>query len=186
MRPLNDRERRTVRIAAVVLTIYLALFYGLKAVSYLEGKREEHRQLLAQAESLKLELLRERVKASRLQKLKRTFRIEPLALRRESVVGEASSAIQRAAQAQGIQVGPAREMSGRGSSKELSTIQIEGVGTTLGATQFLSSLGTLGFPLVVESIHLKTTGLKPGQVGFSLSVAVLDFAGFNLPEKSGA
>jgi hypothetical protein len=77
-------------------------------------------------------------------------------------------------------------MSGRASSKELSTIQIQGVGSTLAATQFLAGLTTLGYPLAVESVHLKTTGQKPGQVEFTLSVAVLDFAGFNLPEKSGA
>jgi len=113
MRPLNERERRTIRVAAVALGIYLVLFYGLRCWSWIEGKREEHGQLLAQAETVKVELLRERVKAARLQKLKGTFRIEPAALRRETVVGEASSAIQRAAQAQGIQLGPAREMSGR-------------------------------------------------------------------------
>jgi len=57
----------------------------------------------------------------------------------------------------------------------------------MAAAQFISGLGTIGYPLVVDSISFKSVQ-NPGQVGFSLNISVLNF-NFVAPkteEKSGA
>jgi hypothetical protein len=79
-----------------------------------------------------------------------------------------------------------KELPGRASARELALLQLEGSGPTLAVAQFLKSLSELGFPLVADSLQLKTPGLPPGQVAFSLGVVVLDFGGWKKEEKSGA
>lgn len=185
MRALTSGEKRTIRRAGILVGAYLLVFYGLKSWRFLEGKLKAHEERSSQADLLKLEFSREQVKAERLRKLRESSRIDLKRLEMEGVVGPASAAIQKAAQSQGIQLGPSREAPGRPAARELAMIQIEGQGTVLGVVQFLHSLGSLGFPLAIEGVHLKTAGMKPGQVHLSLSLALLDYKAWKSPEKSG-
>lgn len=173
LRTLSAREKRTLRIGAGALCLYLLGFYGLEGWRLLEAEREKYDRLAAEAGTLELEMLREKVKAQRLEKLQRTFRLDPATLREDTIVGEASAAIQKAAQALGLQLGPSKEGPGRVSGKDLAVLQIEGSGPTPAAARFVHSLGTLGYPLVVDSVQWKTTGMPPGQVRLSLGVVVL-------------
>ncbi|HVR73578.1 MAG TPA: hypothetical protein VMT52_04575 [Planctomycetota bacterium] len=172
-RPLNQREKRTLRIGASALCLYLLVFYGLEGWRLLEGRRAEYDRLSSEAGTLELEMLREKVKAQRLEKLRRAYRLDPANLREDTVVGAASAAIQKSAQSLGLQLGPSKEAPGRIAGKDLAVLQIEGSGPTPAAARFVHSIGTLGYPLVVDSILWKTTGMKPGQVRLSLGVVVL-------------
>ncbi len=185
MRALTDREKRTVRLAGVLIGAYLILFYGVRAVTYLEGKRSERLGRFLVAQALKEDILLEETKAARLAKLKAGLRIDLPGLREETVVGEASAAIQKAAQDQGLQLGPTKETRRRSTDREIGSIQIEGQGGAPAAAQFIAGLGSIGFPLVVDSVQLKAAP-SPGQVSFTLSVAVLNFAAWKSEEKKGA
>jgi hypothetical protein len=97
-------------------------------------------------------------------------------------VSDATAAIQKSAQALGFALGTCRETPGRSSGKELSVLQIEGKGPTAGALQFVHGLGFLGFPLGVDWLQIKTKGMPPGQIGLSLSVAVMDVTAWRSAE----
>lgn len=168
------------------MAIYLAGFYGLRGVQHLESKLAEYREVSLLAEELNVQVLREKSKSQRLEKLVSAWRIDLQGLGRKTLVGEALAALQSSAQAGGVQLGPLKELPGRSSARELSLLQLEGTGPTGGILQFLNGLSTLGYPLVVDSLQLKTAGKEPGQVSFSLSVAVLDSSGWKKEEKSGA
>ena len=176
MRPLTDREKRTLKFGGAALLLYLVLLYGVKGVKALEGKRSEYRSLLSSAVTLREEALLEREKARVLKELRESLRIDLDALKPETAVGEASAAIGKAAQACGIQLGPTKETRGRSSSRELGAIQIDGQAPAAAAVRFLHGIKSLGFPLVVDSLQLNPVAKAPGQVQFTVSVVVLDFA----------
>src|SRR5688572_26588169 len=128
MRTITDREKRTIRLAAVGVGVYLVLFGGIKAWKFLEKKRADYRTLVAEAQTLKLRIEPYKNRAEALKKLMDAFQMDPAALTRSSVVGEASAAIQKVAASSGIQVGPVRESPARASNKELASVQFEGTG----------------------------------------------------------
>src|SRR5436190_10666290 len=97
MANLTDREKRSVRLAAVGIAIYLALFFGARGWKSLEAKRSEYQQLSVDAQRLKRDLQPYENRILLAQKLKENFRMDPEKLSRASVVAEASAAIQKAA-----------------------------------------------------------------------------------------
>ena len=102
------------------------------------------------------------------------------------MVGQASSAIQKAAQAAGVQIGPTKETRGNPKALEFATIQIEGQAPTPAALQFLDGLKTLGVPLVVDSVQLRSAAKAPGQVQFTMNLVVLNYGAWKQGEKSRA
>ena len=186
MRALSPSEKRTLRVGAALIAIYLAGFYGLKGFAFLESKLAEYRDVSLLAGELNVQVLREKAKAQRFEKLSSKWRIDLPAIQRKTLVGEALASIQNAAQSNGVVLGPLKELPGRSSARELALLQLEGTGPTLAVAQFLRSLSSQGYPLAVDSLQLKTPGPEPGQVGFSLGVAVLDFGEWKKEEKSGA
>src|SRR6266516_1710777 len=108
MRTLTDREKRTVRWGAVVLSIYVVLFLALRIGKALESRRSSYQQLVIEAQRLRRELQPYENRALLTQKLRDAFHLDPRNLSRASVVAEASAAIQKAATSGGIQLGPIR------------------------------------------------------------------------------
>jgi hypothetical protein len=175
MRALNDREKRTLRWSAVALGVYLGLFFGVGGGMQLEARRAEYHQLVGQAKNLGNELRPYENKILLIDKLRESFQIKPTELSRASVVGEASAAIQKAAQSGGVQIGPIRESPGSAAARELATMTIEGTGQVSSVMQLIHRLETLGYPLIVESIQITPESGKPGQVKVVLQIVVLDF-----------
>jgi hypothetical protein len=175
MRTLSDREKRTVRIGAVLVAAYLVLFFGLSARTYLETKRADYAKLVARVQELKNEIRPYEDKGAHVKKLMEGSRLNPAKLSRATVVAEASAAIQNAAAAAGIQVGPVRESPAHSSSKELASVQIEGSGTVPAVMSLLHNLESLGYPLIIDSVQLTTEPMRPGQVKLNLTIVVLDF-----------
>lgn len=172
---LNEKEKRTVRLAAIGLSVYLVLFFGWQGVSYLEAKRVDYQSLVQRALKLKLELQRYETDTLRLEKLKKAFHMEPAALSREALIGKTSQAIQQAAAENGIKVGPMRESSARSSSDVLASMRFEGTGSTESLVKLLHRLEALGYPLIVESVQANREERKPGMVTFTLEIVLLDF-----------
>src|SRR6185503_14055065 len=102
MRALSDHEKRTIRFAVVGMSIYLVLFGGLRCWKFLEKRRADYQHLVKEASSLRQEIRPYEDKVLLVKKLMESFRIDPAKLSRASVVGSASSAIQKAAATGGL------------------------------------------------------------------------------------
>ena len=186
MPSLTERDKRTLRLAAMAIAIYLVLFFGWRGWARLEAKRHEYQRLVKEALRLKQELRPYENKVLLLEKLKETFRFDPPKLSKASVVAEASAAIQRAAQAGGIELGPIRESSARTAARELASMQIEGVGPVPATVSWLHRLETLGFPLILDSVQITPAAGKPGMVKMVLTVVILDFEQWKNEERRNA
>ena len=175
MRALTDHGKRTIRFAVVGISIYLLLFGGLHCWKYIEKRRADYQHLVKEASSLKQEVQRYETKVLLVKKLMESLRIDPAKLSRASVVGAASDAIQKAAAAGGLGLGPIRESPARPSTKELASMQMEGAGPVPAVTAFLHRLDTLGYPLIVDSVQLSPEPTRPGMLKLNLTIIVLDF-----------
>ncbi len=182
-RPLTDRERRLLRFGGMGTAIYLVLFFGLQVWTFAERRRADYRRLLGEASvwNDKLAVYDEKVRMT--QDLMERFRMDPGKLSRTSLVAQASAAIQQAAMQGGVQLGPVRETPSRAAGKELTGIQMEGMGPAASVLGFLETLGTLGFPLVTETVQLSPAPMGPAQVKVSLTLMLLDFEQWNAAER---
>ncbi len=175
MRSLTPHEKRTMRIAAVVLGAFLVLLCGQKAWKFLHARRTEYALLVKEAQSLRDEIKPYESKVAVISKLMESFHMDPAKLSRASLVADASAAIQKAAAGGGVQLGPIRESPAHATGKELATMQLEGAGQVTAILSFLHRLETVGFPLIVESVQLNAETSKPGMVKLSLTISILDF-----------
>src|SRR4030095_1376012 len=87
----------------------------------------------------------------------------------------ASPAVPQAAVGGGIQLGPIRESPSRGGAKELTAVQLEGMGTVPAVLGFLQSLGSLGYPVIADSLQLTPEMTQPGQLKMNVTLVILDF-----------
>jgi len=181
---MTQRDKRTLRIAATLLALYLVLFYGLRGLSRLEAHRADFAQRVLKVRSLKLDAQRYENKSLKLEKLRKTSQIGFSSLERNSLAGNASAAIQRAAQTSGVKLGPVRESPGSPAGKELTAMQLEATGPLPGALGWLHQLHALGFPLVVDSLQIDPDPRKPGEVKVILRVVLLDIDPWRPKEKS--
>jgi hypothetical protein len=154
MRALTPHEKRTLRLGAAALAIYLAVFAFLRGGSYFGNKRSEYLGLVKEAEVLGREIKGYQAKCQVTQKLMEDFKMDPLKLSRPVVVAQASAAIQKAAMGVGVMVGPVRELPGRPANRELASLQLEAMGPLPSLLRFLRETESLGFPLVIESLQV--------------------------------
>jgi len=182
MRPLTDREKRTLRFGGIGIGIYLLVFGGMQAAKFLEKKRSDYQRLVTEATSLKSEIRLYEDKAAALKKMMEAFNLDPARLYRTTAVAEASAAIQNTAASTGVMVASIRESPARSASKELASIQMEAVGPAPAITTLLGRLESVGFPLIVETVQINAEPTRPGQVKMNLTIILLDFD----PWKKGA
>lgn len=175
MRSLTDHEKRTIRTAAIAISIYLAAFYGFKTWRRLESNHSDYRQLIGEADATRLELRQYADKVLVLEKLRKAIPIDLSKISKATVVGEISAAIQAAAQSGGVQLGPLRESPARSSAKELASMQLEGSGQVESIMAFLHAVERLNFPLVLDSVQIDPDPKKPGAIKVSLTIAILNF-----------
>lgn len=175
MKNLTPSEQRTLRLGAIGLAVYLVAFFGLKWFKAADAVRRDYTRLQQTASSLRAEVDRYQVRAERLDKLIQRLQVDPGTLRTNTVVGEASAALQRAAQAQGLQVGSVRESVNRANEKELGSIQFDAAGPAQAVLGFLARLNRLGVPVLVDSVQCTGNPRGPGQLKLLLNVIILDF-----------
>lgn len=185
MRTITDHEKRTIRRAAIGIAIYLVLFGGFQMWKYLHKQRLEYLQLVADAQELRLKVQTYQSRADSLKHLMEDFHLDPAKLSQETIVGEASSAIQKAASSSGIQVGAVRESASRGTGDELATVQFEGSGSVVAVTGLLNRMQTLGYPLMIDSVQM-TPDNRPGMMKLSLTIVILNFEKWKNPEATHA
>ena len=175
MANLTAKDKRTIRLAAVGLGIYLVLFFGFRAVKNLEQSKREYGQLLAKAQREQQEARRQENDVLLFEKLIALYGFDPRKLPKETLVAEASAAIQNAARQGGLQLGPVREIPGRATARELSTIQFDGMGPLPAALTLLHKLQTLGYPVVIDSLQLSQEAAKPGMLKMNVTLLILNF-----------
>ena len=186
MRTLTDHERRTIRIGATALAIYLVLFIGLRVWKQLETRRSDYQKLVKDAQSLRDEFRPYENRTLLVEKLRETFRIVPPKLSNATLVAEVSAAIQKTAVSGGVQLGPIRESAARPSAKELASIQLEGIGPVPALLTLLHRLETLGFPLILDSVQISSDPTKPGMIKLNLTIIILDFEQWKSEETRNA
>ncbi len=175
MRVLSQREKRTVRFAAIGIAIYLLLFAGVRILGFFAHQRSEFLAMVAEVRQLKMDAALERDQSDLVEKLMGDFNLDPAVLSTNTAVANASAAIQNAAMNGGVQLGTIRESSGGSSAKELTTIQIEGSGQASSVVSLLERLPVLGFPLIVDSVQISADPTRPDQVKLNVSVIILNF-----------
>jgi hypothetical protein len=182
-RPLTPKEKRTIRLAAVCVLLYLALFYGPAARDYFTERREAYDKLVQQASDLSavIEPYQEKIKTA--TNLMDHFHMDPAKLARASVMAEASAAIQKAAASEGVGVGPIRETPGRLSAKEAGSIQFEGNGQIASVMGLLHHLDRIGFPVIVDTVQFTGDPRQPNGIKVSMTIVVLDFDAWKPKEE---
>ena len=185
MRALTQREQRTIRLGAMALGGYLVLFGGMQVWSFVATKRAQYQLLLDQARDLRQKVVLYQSKAQHARKLMESYHMDPAKLAHETVLAQASAAIQRAAMGGGVQLGPVRESPARPSSKELGSIQMEAAGPVPALLKFVQQTHSLGYPLIIDTMQISSEPSRPGQVKLSLTFVVLDFDQWK-PEKTHA
>jgi hypothetical protein len=175
MRSLTDREKRTIRFAGIGIAIYLVSFGGFQVWKYFDKKRSDFRQLVMEAQNLRQQIKPYEDKVLVDKKMMDEFHLDPAKLKKETVVSDASAAIQQAAKSGGLQLGPIRESLAHGSGNVLTTVQLESSGPIPAVLTFLASLNSIGFPLVVDLVQFTADNSRPGHVKMNLTIIILDF-----------
>lgn len=183
-RQLTLKEKRTIRIAAVCLAIYLALMYGPGVRNYFTDRREAYDGLVQQARDLRDVIKPYEEKIATATNLMDRFRMDPAKLKRSSVMAEASAAIQQAAATVGVGVGPIREAAGRPSAKEAGSIQFEGSGPIASVMDLLHSLDHIGFPVIIDTIEFTADPRMPNGIKVNMTIVVLDFDAWKPKEET--
>jgi len=174
MRTLTQQEKRTIRIAAAVLGIFALLYGGLNCWKLFQARRSAYALLVREARDLKKELKPYETRVPLAAKLMEEFHMDPASLSRATLVADASAAIQKAATAGGVQLGPLRESRSRSTTKEVASIQLEGSGPVPAVIGLLNRLESVGFPVILDSIQLNPDA-RPGMLKLSLTIIILDF-----------
>ena len=182
-RQLTPKEQRTIRIAAVCVVIYLALFYGPAGWNYFTARREAYDKLVQQARDLRAVIKPYETKIETATNLMDHFHMDPVKLNRTSVMAEASAAIQKAAASEGVGVGPIRETPGRPSAKEAGTIQFEGGGPITAVMGLLHHMDRVGFPVIIDNLQMSSDPRMPNGLKVSMTIVVLDFDAWKTKEE---
>jgi hypothetical protein len=172
---ISEKDKRTLRLAGIALAIYLALFFGFRSWKSLEKSRADFQQLVRKVEREQLETRRQESDLLLFEKLSDLYKLDPRKLPKETLVAEASAAIQNAARQGGFQLTSVRETSGRAAGRELSSIQLDGMGPLPAALNLVHTLQALGFPVVIESMQLVQEANKPGMLKVNLILVILNF-----------
>ena len=186
MRTLTDHEKRTIRIASILIGAYLVLFAGWKGWSGLSAKRHEYQAMLEKAQAKQKELQLYSDKADKIKDLMGKFKMDPAKLTRASVVAGASDAIQKAGRSGGVQFGPIRETHARTSAKELGSIQMEGNGQLPAVLKLLHNMESLGYPIIIDSVQITPNAMRPGMVKLNLTIIIMDFEAWKAKEAPNA
>ena len=112
--------------------------------------------------------------------------MDPSRLNRSTVVADASAAIQKAAMSGGIQLGPIRESPARSAARELSLIQMDGMGQVQAIMTFLSRFDNLGYPLLVDSVQITADPRNPQMIKLHLSIVIMDFDAWKVEQRPNA
>jgi hypothetical protein len=175
---MTDRDKKTIRWASIGILIYLVAFGGFKLVRGGGANRDDYETLARRAEQLQTQVRDQENKVLLFEKLSDEYKFDPAKIKKETLVADASAAIQTAAQQGGFQLGPFRESPARSTGKELTTIQVEGSGQVSSALGLLHRLRALGYPMLIDSVQISPAQGRPGQVKVNVTITILNYDQF--------
>jgi hypothetical protein len=175
MRTLSKSEKRTVRLATVVLAAYFLFAFGQRGLNFIRKGKADYTVLCQEAMKLKAEVRPYKDKILVSKKLMEGAHMDPAKLSRNSVVADTSAAILKAATTGGVQLGPIRESGTRQSGRELASMQLDCTGPVPAVLAFLHKFQTLGVPVILDSIQLTPETMRPGTLKLHLGLVILDF-----------
>jgi len=74
----------------------------------------------------------------------------------------------------------------RGTERELGSIQLEAAGQVTSLTTFLHRLGTLGFPVILDTVQFSSDPMRPGMIKISIALILLDYEQWDAREVPNA
>ncbi|HTI68933.1 MAG TPA: hypothetical protein VMF06_03145 [Candidatus Limnocylindria bacterium] len=175
MPKISDRDKRTLRLGGIAVAAYLVVFGLFQVFKSASARKADYQKLLAEALLLKSEVRPYEDRVRTLQKLMGIYNLDPAKLSSKTVVAEANSAIQKAAQAGGVQLGPIRESVSRSSEKDMASIQLDATGQVQPLMSFLQRLQTLGYPLILDTVQVNSMPGGPGMLKVHVGITILDF-----------
>jgi hypothetical protein len=184
MKPLTDRDKRTLRIGGIVLVAYLVLFGGLKLWRGLEDARAGYQQLVADAGLLRQQIETYESKAELLAKLRGDSGVELASLPKAALVARTSDAIQKAALGGGVKLGPIREAPGNAANGEIASMRLEAVGQVAAILGLIHQMQNLGWPLLIDSVQLSSEARQPGLLKLNVDLVILDFEKWKQQRKA--
>lgn len=178
---MNDKEKKLIKFTAIGLTIYLLAFYGKDYLGAFEKKLDDFKKKEKTIVNHRTKLVPYSSRVLMLEKLRKKLNIDVRRLSSNELVGQTSQAIQQSAKQSGIKIGPLRESSGRSTS----SLRFEANGKYDGMVKFLRSIGTSGYPIMIESMQVNLDPSKKGNVKISLSIGIIDFANWKKGTSNG-
>lgn len=174
MRPLNDREKRLIRVMAIAVGIYLVLFYGRGFLASFEETRAEYELTRVQAQTVNTKILREVKKHKTLAKLRERHPVAFEALAEPTVVGDARVALEKLARACGCSLSIQKELSARSRTNEHCVFQISGGGKAKSVAKLMHNLAHSPYPYSLENVEIKASK-KPEMLSYSFTLALLRY-----------
>lgn len=175
MQALTPRDKKTIRLAVIGISIYLVLFFGFRGWKRLETNRTSYRDLVERVNREEQDVRAFENRVLLFEKYRDSFQLDPTRLPKETLVADASAAIQSIARQDGLQLGPVRESPGRTTARELATIQFDGTGPLPAVLGLVHKVQTLGYPVVIDSLQLSQDASKPGTLKVNATLIILNF-----------
>ncbi len=172
---MSEKDKRTLIGGAVIIVVYLSLFYGSSLLGLIEGDRQAYFKKLDEAQQMG-ELFRSyETKVMKIEKLRDRFQLEVHEINHSNLVGNVGRSIQDLVKKSGYKMGQIREVPGSGGKGVAATLQMEGEGPMKSLMPLLHRFQSTGYPLLIDSFNIRSDKRKPGQLQWSADVIILDY-----------
>lgn len=182
---MTDHDKKVIRFACIGLIAYLAIFYGRGAFSGLEAKRAAYMNARNEAKEFHKKLKPYETQLLLLEKLRKDRQINLEELNSDTLVADASTAIQIAANQCGVALGPLQETPSRGDASTLTMFRLSGEGPIDGVVNLIYTLRRIGFPLIIDSLNLDGGEFGGDTQKFDLELRIIDYNNWQ-PQTGGA
>lgn len=183
---MSEKDKRTLRYGAMFIVLYLSVFYGRSLLGVFEGNRQTYFQKLDEAEELGVLFRSYETRGMKLEKLRDKLQLDVHRLDSTNLVGNVGRSIQALVKQSGYKMGQVREVAGGGSKGAAATLQIEGTGPLKSFMPLMQRIRTTGYPLILDSLSIRTDKRKAGQLQWSADLIILDYKKWKTPGGRGA
>lgn len=173
---LSEKDRKTIRYGAMIIVVYLTLFYGRTILSAFESSRVNYFAQLDEAKALEELFSSYENKVLKVEKFREQYQLNVRELSSTNLVGNAGRAIQDLVKESDFKLGQIRETLASGGTASAATFQVEGTGPLKSLMPLLHRLQSTGYPMILDTLSIRTDEKKRGHVLWSATIVVLDYA----------